>query len=183
MPFTVTAEVQMIMSQYKVIHTVLPTCGTLWRDGISEKPVYNFCNADKQMLHHLIVRVSVLHPDDNIFHRFIWRKNQHDLSTVYQWLRLNFGSRPASDIASIAINILARASQGDFLWSSKSTTKVSWRHWWSQFQLTKCSEKVSPKSKRSIKTASVLIKPVVNAIQICLVIGGTGKKTVALKKD
>ena len=41
MPFTVTAEVKMIMSQYKVIHNVLLTCATLCRDGIFEKPVYN----------------------------------------------------------------------------------------------------------------------------------------------
>ena len=103
------------MSQYKVIHNVLPTRAKLCRDGISKKPVYNLCNAEEQMLHHqLIISVSVAHPDDKIFHRFIRRRNQHDLSTVYQWLRLNFGSRPALDVAWNAINILAKASQGDF---------------------------------------------------------------------
>ena len=34
--------------------------------------------------------------------------------TVYQWLRLNFGDKPAPDIASNAINILAKASQDEF---------------------------------------------------------------------
>ena len=115
MPFTVTAEVETIMSQYKVIHNVLPTRATLCRDSISEKPEYNLCNAEEQMLHHLLkISVPVVHPDDKIFHRFPWRKNQHDLSTVYQWLSLNFGSRPAPDIALNAINILAKASHGDF---------------------------------------------------------------------
>lgn len=100
---------------YKVIHNVLPTRATLCQDGISEKLVYNLCNAEEQMLHHLlIISVSVVHPDDKMFHRFLRRKNQHDVSTVYQWLRLNFGSRPAPDVASNGINILAKASQGDF---------------------------------------------------------------------
>ena len=64
MPFTVTAEVKMIMSQYIVIHNVLPTRATLCRDGISEKPVCNLCNAEEIMLHHrLIISVSVAYPD------------------------------------------------------------------------------------------------------------------------
>ena len=33
---------------------------------------------------------------------------------MYQWLRLNFGDKPAPDIASNAINILAKASQDEF---------------------------------------------------------------------
>lgn len=115
MPFTVTAKVEMTMSQYKVIHNVLLTRATLCRDDISEKPVYNLCNPEDQMLHHLnIISVNVVHPDNKIFHRFLRKKNQHDLSTVYQWLRQNFGSGPAPDIASNAINILVKASQGDF---------------------------------------------------------------------
>jgi len=55
-----------------------------------------------------------VHPDDQVFHRFLWRKNQHQPPTVYQWLRLNFGDKPAPDIASNAIKILAKASQVAF---------------------------------------------------------------------
>ena len=55
----------------------------------------------------------VVHSDDQVFHRFLWRKNQHDLPTVYQWLRLNFGDNSAHDFASNAINILAKASQDE----------------------------------------------------------------------
>lgn len=31
----------------------------------------------------------VVHPDDQIYHRFLWRKNKNEPPTVYQWLRLN----------------------------------------------------------------------------------------------
>ena len=53
----------------------------------------------------------LVHLHDQVFHRFLWRKNQHDLPTMYQCLKLNFGDKPAPDIASNAINILAKASQ------------------------------------------------------------------------
>lgn len=53
----------------------------------------------------------LVHPDDQAFHRFLWRKNQSDPSTVYQWLRLNFGDKPAPDIALNEINTLAKASK------------------------------------------------------------------------
>ena len=56
----------------------------------------------------------LVHPDDQVFHRFLGRKYQSDPPTVYQWLRLNFGDKPAPDIASNAINILAKASQLEF---------------------------------------------------------------------
>ena len=77
------------------------------------------------MLYHLlIISVSVVHPDGKVFHRFLWTKNQHNLSTVYQWLRLNLGEKAAHDIASNTINILAKASQNDFPRRSKGTMKV-----------------------------------------------------------
>ena len=41
MPFTITAEVKIIMFQYdEVIHNGLPTRATLYRDAISEKNPY-----------------------------------------------------------------------------------------------------------------------------------------------
>ena len=55
MPFTVTAEVKVIMFQYKIIHKVLPTCATLYRDGISENPICNLCNAEEQTLYHQLI--------------------------------------------------------------------------------------------------------------------------------
>lgn len=53
----------------------------------------------------------VVHPDDQVYHRFLWRENASDPPSVYQWLRLSFGDKPAPDIASNSINTLAKASQ------------------------------------------------------------------------
>ena len=56
----------------------------------------------------------LVHPDDQVYHRFLWRSNTSDPPTVYQWLRLNFGDKPAPDIATNAINTLAKLSQAEF---------------------------------------------------------------------
>ena len=53
----------------------------------------------------------LVHPDDQVYHRFLWRSNK---ATVYQWLRLNFGDKPAPDIATNAINTLAKLSKAEF---------------------------------------------------------------------
>ena len=55
----------------------------------------------------------LVHPDDQVFHRFLWRSSLTEEPTVYQWLRLSFGDKPAPDIASNSINFLAKASQVD----------------------------------------------------------------------
>ena len=55
-----------------------------------------------------------VHPDDQVHHRFLWRSNTCDKPTVYQWLRLNFGDKPAPDIATNAINTLAKISNAEF---------------------------------------------------------------------
>ena len=47
------------MFQYKVIHNVLPTRATLHRDGISESPTCNLCNAEEQTLHHLLINCTL----------------------------------------------------------------------------------------------------------------------------
>ena len=57
MPFKVTNEVKIIIFQYKVIHNVLPTRATLYRDGISESPL---CNIEKQTLHHLLINCTII---------------------------------------------------------------------------------------------------------------------------
>ena len=59
MPFKVTNEVKIIMFQYKVIHNVLPTRATLYRDRISESPVCNLCNTEEQTLHHLLINCTL----------------------------------------------------------------------------------------------------------------------------
>ena len=52
-----------------------------------------------------------IHPDDQMFHRFLWSTSDTEQPRVYQWLRLNFGDKPAPDIAAAAMNTLAKASE------------------------------------------------------------------------
>lgn len=61
----------------------------------------------------------LVHPDDHVYHRFLWRSTTTDSTTVYQWLRLNLGNNPAPDIATNAINTLAKLSQAEFLEAAK----------------------------------------------------------------
>lgn len=56
----------------------------------------------------------LVHPDDQVFHRFLWRSDESETPSVFQWLRLNFGDKPAPDIATNAINYLAQVSQVEF---------------------------------------------------------------------
>ena len=56
----------------------------------------------------------LVHPEDQVYHRFLWRSNTWDKPTVYQRLRLNFGDKPAPDIATNAINTLAKLSNAEF---------------------------------------------------------------------
>ena len=56
----------------------------------------------------------LVHPDDQVFHRFLWRSDKSETPSVFQWRRLNFGDKPAPDIASNAINYLAKVSQVEF---------------------------------------------------------------------
>lgn len=62
----------------------------------------------RQMFNQVMV-----HPEDQVYHRFLWRKSKSGPPTVYQWLRLSFGDKPSPDIASNSINILAKASQSE----------------------------------------------------------------------
>ena len=52
-----------------------------------------------------------IHPDDQVFHRFLWRTNESEEPRVYQWVRLNFGDKPAPDIAAAVIKTFAKASE------------------------------------------------------------------------
>ncbi|PFX17568.1 hypothetical protein AWC38_SpisGene18109 [Stylophora pistillata] len=56
----------------------------------------------------------LVNPDDQVFHSFLWRSDKSETPSVFQWLRLNFGDKPAPDIASNAINYLAKVSQVEF---------------------------------------------------------------------
>lgn len=67
-----------------------------------------------------------IHPDDQVFHRFLWRRNPNDQPTVYQWKRLNFGDKPAPDIATNSIQVLAKISQEEFPEAAKALHEHSY---------------------------------------------------------
>ena len=56
----------------------------------------------------------LIHPNDQVFHRFLWRTNESLKQKLYQWKRLNFGDKPAPDIVAAAIITLAKASQEQY---------------------------------------------------------------------
>ena len=60
----------------------------------------------KKMFNQILV-----HPDDQPFHRFLWRNTPTEDPTIYQWLRLSFGDKPAPDIASNSIKVLAKTAE------------------------------------------------------------------------
>ena len=65
-----------------------------------------------------------IHPDDQVFHHFLWRTKDTEQPRVYRWLRLNFGDKPAPDIAAATINTPAKASEAHgFPWT-KFTTRL-----------------------------------------------------------
>ena len=55
LPFTITKEVKVIMFQYKIIHNILPTQISLYRDGFSDSDVCPLCHHEQQTLSHLLV--------------------------------------------------------------------------------------------------------------------------------
>ena len=55
-----------------------------------------------------------IQPNDQVFHRFLWRTNESLKQKVYQWKRLNFGDKPAPDIAAGTIITLAKSSQEQY---------------------------------------------------------------------
>ncbi|XP_028405781.1 uncharacterized protein LOC114528360 [Dendronephthya gigantea] len=60
-----------------------------------------------------------IHPEDQIYHRFLFRRNEDEDPKIFQWLRLNFGDKPAPDIATGSIKVLAKACQEDLSEASR----------------------------------------------------------------
>jgi len=82
MPFAITNEVKIIMFQYKVIHNVLPTRVTLYRDGILESPICNLCNAEEQTLHHPLIINCILTVDFWILFQDWWNQKTNETITL-----------------------------------------------------------------------------------------------------
>ena len=55
LPFTITKEVKVIMFQYKIIHNILPTQISLYRDGFSDSDMCPLCHHEQQTLSHLLI--------------------------------------------------------------------------------------------------------------------------------
>ena len=58
--FTITKEVKVIMFQYKIVHNILPTQTSLYRDGFSDSDVCPLCHNEQQTLSHLLLVPSFL---------------------------------------------------------------------------------------------------------------------------
>ena len=56
-PFNVTKDIKLAIFQYKVVHHILPTNATLFRDKIKEKDKCHLCE-QKQTLTHLFISCS-----------------------------------------------------------------------------------------------------------------------------
>ena len=90
MPFAVTNDVKIIMFQYKVIHNVLPTHATLNRDGTSESPICNLCNAEEQTLHHLLINCTLTVDFWILFQEWWYQKTKETITLsishiLYGW--------------------------------------------------------------------------------------------------
>ena len=110
----------------------------------------------------------------------------------YQWPRLNFGDKPAPDIASNAINIQAKVSQAEFPEAAKQLrertyvddiggsrpTTVEAKHVTSS--IDGYLEIDSFRLRLGIRTSRKSTKLMMNDLQICLVTGGKSKKTYFL---
>ena len=64
-------------------------------------------------VHKMFNQVKI-HPHDQVFPRFLWRTSDTEQPRVYQWLTLNFGDKPAPDIAAAATNTLAKALEDQY---------------------------------------------------------------------
>ena len=89
-PFAVTNEVKIIMFQYKVIHNVLPTRVTLYRDGLSENPICNLCNVEQQTLHHLLIECTLTVDYWTLFQNWWYQKTNETIklsetNVLYGW--------------------------------------------------------------------------------------------------
>jgi len=44
----------------------------------------------------------MIHPEDQVFNRFLWRTNDSEQPRVYQWIRVNFGDKPEAQYPEAA---------------------------------------------------------------------------------
>ena len=127
-----------------------------------------------------------MHPDDQVFHRFFWRPNDSEQARVYQWVRLNFGDKPAPDIAAAAIKNLAKALEAQHSEGAKEIcthvyvediggsreNEARCKKVTRLVKSTPYSQQDNFKSKHGIRTTRTLTSQMRN-VQIFLVINGS----------
>ena len=88
-----------------------------WK-GHDSLPLNDYLEKGPNFIHSLFDVLTawriLVHPNDQVYHRFLWRSKTSDSPAVYQWPRLNFGNKLAPDIAAYAINTLSKLSQAEF---------------------------------------------------------------------
>ena len=131
----------------------------------------------------------LVHPDDQVYHRFLWRSKTSDSPTVHQWLRLNSGDKPAPDIATNAINTLAKLSQAEFPEAAKELqdhvyVMISVGPEQLQQKLSRLSTTLTPSSRKAtsrlklgILTRQNSTNLTVNGQHIYLVYDGINRQT------
>ena len=78
------------MFQFKVIHNVLPTRATLYRDGILESPICNLCNAKKQTLDHLLIHCNLTVVFWTLFQDW-WHQNTNETAITFSTSYILYG--------------------------------------------------------------------------------------------
>ena len=116
----------------------------------------------------------MIHQDDQVFHRFLWRSNDSEQPRVYQWMRLNFGDKPAPGAG--ATKTLAKASEAEY---PDMCTELFGRLCEDEARVSELRVRSTPyspqanfKPKNGILTTTTLNRQMKN-LQICLVINGT----------
>ena len=80
LPFNVTKDTRLAIFQYKIIHHILPTNSTLFRDSIKEHDKCHLC-VERQTLIHLFVTCSEARLFWSLFTNW-WNSKNEDTITI-----------------------------------------------------------------------------------------------------
>ena len=86
----ITKEIKIIMFQYKIIHNMLPTQMSLYRDGLSDNDICYLCNTEKQTLNHLLVNCLKTTSFWKLFEDWWYGKSQERLSLTQSNILYDF---------------------------------------------------------------------------------------------
>ena len=78
------------MFQYKIIHNILTTQMSLYRDGLSDNDICLLCNTEKQTLNHLLVNCLKTTSFWKLFKDWWYGKSQERLSLTQSNILYDF---------------------------------------------------------------------------------------------